>query len=180
MNCPNCGAPMGIVRDRDYWACAYCSTFYFPEANDEGVRVLGEASHLSCPVCREELVSGAVEQAPVLFCPKCRGILAAPPDFRKIVDLRRRASTKKEHVLHPLERSELERVILCPQCGQRMDTHPYYGPGNAVVDSCGRCALVWLDHGELTVIVTAPEERKRSPRETSSLLKRIIEQYRQD
>jgi Zn-finger nucleic acid-binding protein len=37
-----------------------------------------------------------------------------------------------------------------------MSVHPYYGPGNAVVDTCGDCLLVWLDHSELSVIVTAP------------------------
>lgn len=178
MNCPNCGASMQLVRDRDYWACAYCTTFHFPQANDEGVRVLGEESHLRCPVCRDELVSGAVEQTPVLVCQTCKGILAEPPDFRRIVDLRRRSSAKKEHVLHPLDASELDRVVLCPQCHQQMDTHPYYGPGNAVVDSCGRCALIWLDHGELTVIVTAPEERKRRPVGESTLIKRLIDEYR--
>ncbi|MEZ5361359.1 MAG: hypothetical protein R2748_03195 [Bryobacterales bacterium] len=36
-----------------------------------------------------------------------------------------------------------------------MDVHPYHGPGNAIVDTCGDCLLVWLDHSELTVITTA-------------------------
>jgi Zn-finger nucleic acid-binding protein len=33
-----------------------------------------------------------------------------------------------------------------------MDTHPYYGGGRVVVDTCHRCTLIWLDAGELTVI----------------------------
>ena len=33
-----------------------------------------------------------------------------------------------------------------------MDTHPYHAGGNAVIDTCDRCRLVWLDAGELTVI----------------------------
>jgi Zn-finger nucleic acid-binding protein len=33
-----------------------------------------------------------------------------------------------------------------------MDTHPYGGGGNAVIDSCFVCRLVWLDAGELTVL----------------------------
>jgi len=165
---------MRLVRDRDYWVCEYCTTFHFPRENDEGLRVLGEDSQLLCPVCRVELVTAAVEQAPVLTCPKCRGILTGPPNFRKIVDLRRRTSAKQEHVLHPLDPAELEREINCPQCARPMDAHPYYGPGNAVVDSCGHCALIWLDHGELTVIVTAPEERKHRPYKTSETMKRLI------
>ena len=30
-----------------------------------------------------------------------------------------------------------------------MSTHPYYGPGNVIIDSCETCNLVWLDFGEL-------------------------------
>jgi hypothetical protein len=37
-----------------------------------------------------------------------------------------------------------------------MATHPYYGPGNVVIDSCESCDLLWLDFGELKQIVDAP------------------------
>jgi Zn-finger nucleic acid-binding protein len=37
-----------------------------------------------------------------------------------------------------------------------MATHPYYGPGNVVIDTCTACDLVWLDFGELAQIVDAP------------------------
>jgi Zn-finger nucleic acid-binding protein len=37
-----------------------------------------------------------------------------------------------------------------------MDTHPYCGPGNIVIDSCNHCNVVWLDRGELGQVVNAP------------------------
>ena len=37
-----------------------------------------------------------------------------------------------------------------------MSTHPYFGPGNVVIDNCEACELVWLDFGELKQIVNAP------------------------
>ena len=40
----------------------------------------------------------------------------------------------------------------CPGCGEQMEVHPYYGPGNVLIDSCGECALVWLDRGEIATI----------------------------
>jgi Zn-finger nucleic acid-binding protein len=40
-----------------------------------------------------------------------------------------------------------------------MEVHPYYGPGNVVVDSCCHCGLVWLDAGEISMIETAPGAR---------------------
>jgi Zn-finger nucleic acid-binding protein len=49
--------------------------------------------------------------------------------------------------------------VACPVCGERMEVHPYYGPGPAVIDSCSRCGLIWLDRGEMTVIETAPGRR---------------------
>ncbi len=36
-----------------------------------------------------------------------------------------------------------------------MDVHPYYGPGNIVIDTCADCGLMWLDHGELTRVEQA-------------------------
>jgi len=43
-------------------------------------------------------------------------------------------------------------VLTCPNCQQRMDTHPYFGGGNVVVDTCEGCGLIWLDAGELAII----------------------------
>lgn len=37
-----------------------------------------------------------------------------------------------------------------------MDVHPYYGPGNIVIDTCSRCNVIWLDCGELQQIADAP------------------------
>jgi hypothetical protein len=33
-----------------------------------------------------------------------------------------------------------------------MDTHPYGGPGNVIIDNCERCELNWLDYGELAKV----------------------------
>jgi Zn-finger nucleic acid-binding protein len=55
-----------------------------------------------------------------------------------------------------------------------METHPYYGPGNVIIDSCGECDLVWLDFGELKQISDAPGGdrgvRKPVARDTSETL----------
>lgn len=37
-----------------------------------------------------------------------------------------------------------------------MDVHPYYGPGNIVIDTCSRCDVIWLDFGELRQVTDAP------------------------
>jgi Zn-finger nucleic acid-binding protein len=42
-----------------------------------------------------------------------------------------------------------------------MHTHPYAGGGNIVIDNCPRCALNWLDVGELEQVARAPERQRR-------------------
>jgi Zn-finger nucleic acid-binding protein len=52
-----------------------------------------------------------------------------------------------------------------------MLTHPYYGPGNVVIDNCAECDAIWLDFGELKQIVSAPGRdrgtRELVPRDTT-------------
>ncbi len=55
----------------------------------------------------------------------------------------------------PLNLEELSREIACPYCSEPMETHPYLGPGNVIVDNCGKCKVIWFDYGELNRIVTA-------------------------
>ena len=56
----------------------------------------------------------------------------------------------------PVDESELERKVMCPKCHQKMDTHYYFGGGHAVMSTCERCELHWLDGGMLMRIVRAP------------------------
>lgn len=37
-----------------------------------------------------------------------------------------------------------------------MNTHPYYGPGNVVIDTCSHCEVIWLDRAELGTTTGAP------------------------
>lgn len=157
MRCRQCGAPMKLVRDRDYFVCDYCTAFHFPsEESVDGVRVLGQATGRACPVCGTPLVSAAIEGQSVLHCPNCRGVLTQRRAFTEI--LRRKRSSEPAD-RRPLDPKELEREVCCPACGERMETHPYYGPGHLVIDTCGRCALIWFDHGEIDRIVRADRGR---------------------
>lgn len=162
MNCPNCAAPMQLVDRRDYFTCPYCTTFHFPaetSASDDRVRVLGGAADTSCPVCRTALSSATIQGQRVAYCQTCRGILASNGAFRQIAAARRSKHVGPATPPTPLDPAEYERELACPGCGSRMDVHPYYGPGNVVVDTCGACFLIWLDHGELSVIERAPGGR---------------------
>ena len=49
---------MTLVAGHDYYTCAYCTTFVFPEQTEDHVRVLTEPVGSSCPLCKHALVAG--------------------------------------------------------------------------------------------------------------------------
>ena len=152
MECSNCGAPMGLSESGGYLFCEYCSSLRFVSETDEGVVSTGTGAGESCPACRVELQAGSVEGQDVSYCARCRGILLKAAAFRKVIDARLKRGCSREVATR---RAEAAAAPLhdCPRCGAEMDRHPYYGPGDAVIDCCGECFLLWLDHPELTVIV---------------------------
>jgi Zn-finger nucleic acid-binding protein len=167
MNCRNCGGAMQLLAARGYFFCGYCGSFHFPEtAGDDGIRVLAEtAPPLPCPVCAQTLAQAMLDESfNVRYCANCRGALLPRASFATVVQKRRAWAADQPAPPVPLDKAELERTVTCPACAKRMDTHPYYGPGNVVMDSCGGCELIWLDFGELRQIVAAPG-RDRGRRE---------------
>lgn len=157
LNCPGCGAPMRLEDGRDSLVCDYCKQVCVPEANDDGVRILGESSDLACPVCAVPLVPASLARHRILYCTHCRGSLIVMGEFGALIgDLRAEAhgATASPHAPGP---RELERRIRCPKCGELMDTHFYCGPGNIVIDDCSHCEVNWLDAGELRIVSHAPD-----------------------
>lgn len=157
MDCPSCGAPLHLTAADDSLRCEYCRGVYVPEQNDEGVRVLGEASPLACPVCAVPLVQAALGGERIVYCKQCRGILVSMNAFVALVEALRAQNGDSVRIQPTPDRKQLERHIACPQCHQRMDTHFYEGPGNIIIDACSRCYLNWLDAGELMRVVRAPD-----------------------
>ena len=152
MNCPSCGAAMRTVGNRPHFHCPQCAAFHFPEETGDGVNVVGEPVGAACPVCRVPLQSALIDEETVCYCDKCRGFLTPIPTFSRIVERRRSRHGPNEQRSDPFDPAELRRELHCPDCNGRMDTHPYSGGGNAVVDACEECSLIWLDAGELAII----------------------------
>jgi LSD1 subclass zinc finger protein len=162
MNCPNCGAPLELVEGQAHFRCRFCATLHFPQPlahSADRVVPLGGATETNCPRCGECLLIGALDEVRVRYCATCRGILLGSDDFARLVHGRRRRYRGPDGQPRPLSQDDLTTHVACPQCAQVMEVHPYYGPGNQVIDSCGRCRLVWLDSGELAAIEQAPGRR---------------------
>jgi Zn-finger nucleic acid-binding protein len=103
----------------------------------------------------------------MLYCSGCFGMLVRRDHFGAIVNERRsrRGGLEQEDV-RPIDPLAYTRRLRCPACEGHMETHPYYGPGNVVIDSCAECDYVWLDHGELARVeraVGASEPASLSP-----------------
>ena len=160
-NCPACGAPLELRPGTEGFRCAYCHSTFFPQQPDDGVEVAKNesSSSLSCPVCQQPLVPAKLAGASVLYCTQCHGQLMPMPVLADIVD-ELRTKSDQETVQTSADRDELKRVLQCPQCNRRMDTHFYAGPGNVVVDGCDNCSLIWLDSGEATRIARAPDNEQ--------------------
>jgi Zn-finger nucleic acid-binding protein len=152
MNCPGCGAAMQAVGNHNHFHCTHCGQFLFPRETGDGVAPLGEPSTKSCPVCHLALEKAMIEGEEVRYCGKCRGFLCALDAFGRIVGKRRALHGPHEQVTEPFDPDELRRALGCPVCNARMVAHPYFGGGNAVVDTCEHCQSIWLDAGELAVI----------------------------
>lgn len=172
MNCRNCGAAMELFDRRRYYFCAYCGTFQFIETPVvEGIQVLERPQEaLPCPLCRAPLAKALLDEAEAVeHCEQCHGLLMTRAVFAEAVD-RRRSSESDVTMPAPIDKRELKRQVTCPSCLARMDVHPYYGPGNVVIDTCSRCDLVWLDFGELKQITEAPgRDRTQSWRASPDL-----------
>ena len=152
MNCPGCGAAMRPAGNRNYFLCDHCGGYHFPQETGDGVCPTDEPAGCDCPVCALPLVSALIDGEVVAYCGRCRGFLTLIPTFGGIVEKRRSKHTPNEEQPAPFDPAELKRVLKCPRCHKRMEAHPYAGGGNAVVDSCERCQLIWLDAGELPII----------------------------
>lgn len=159
MNCPSCGAPIALKPDTEGFKCDYCHAVFFPGEEDDGVQVSSEPGEQNdaCPLCRVPLVKATIAKTPLLYCTQCHGLLLPMQVLQSLIDDLREAP-RKPAVQTPPDHADLKRIVQCPRCNLRMDTHYYAGPGNVIVDTCGDCWLLWLDRGELTRIASAPDE----------------------
>ena len=159
MTCPSCGATLRLETDRASFQCSYCGNPFLPEANPDGVRSLSEPSKLACPACTTALVHAVAGDRRMFYCTGCRGMLIPMEVFPAIIQELRAQRQVSGVFVRPLDPNDLGRLTRCPQCGRKMDTHPYGGGGAVVLDACENCALNWLDAGELAKIASVRDRQ---------------------
>jgi len=152
---------MRLGENQDSLACEYCKSVYYPDPNEEGIRDLGEPSELHCPLCKTALVHASAERRRLLYCPGCRGSLVPMPVFVDLVHVLRSRRGGNVAAYETVNPHDLDRALMCPRCGKRMDTHYYAGGGSVAIDDCSPCELIWLDFGELSAIASATDRSSR-------------------
>ena len=155
---------MVLADSEDHFTCDHCSSLYFPKENRDGVRVMGTPGESDCPLCGKHLVLAWIGKTRALFCESCRGLLIRSIEFSRTIEHLRSQTERPPTTAPPLNKKHLERVIYCPYCGKGMDTHPYAGPSNIVIDNCPTCGVNWLDHAELHTIVHSPVRKRKDER----------------
>jgi Zn-finger nucleic acid-binding protein len=149
---------MHLKPDMESFRCDYCRSVYVPEKNDEGVRVLDEAVGEACPICNIPLVNAAIAKDRIDYCTGCHGMLITMGTFQSLVNELPHEGGGAGTLIPPkADKDDLRRKIGCPRCHHPMDAHFYAGPGNAIIDSCETCSLIWLDRGELMRIARASD-----------------------
>ncbi len=162
MHCFNCGALVDVAPFSDFATCEHCGSTRELRLLEEGLdRVVWteEQTGTPCPRCGEGLLRAHLEGHAAEGCPECGGVLLANASFGAIVRQRRRNYLAAPFTPRAVDLDDLTDPIYCPGCERTMEVHPYYGPGCQIIDSCGRCELVWIDSGELTAIERAPGMR---------------------
>ena len=166
MNCHNCHGHMIQVRNQNHYYCQPCNTFQFPtdiESAEDGLKPSGKVTDFQCPKCKLALEVGLLRGlVDVCFCQNCRGYVIDSSTLGHVITELRGSYQGPDDIPRPLDPREMDELDTCPACWELMDAHPYYGPGNVVLDTCIHCQLVWFDHGELARIVRAPGVRPGS------------------
>ena len=166
MTCENCGAPMRLSRDQGLMICDYCGGQTTPPTDEDGVVVLEPTKH-NCPVCATAwadahiLVRATIDSHELLYCTSCHGMLLEMENFLPLVDVLREYRNWSRSSLAQ-RKFDAREVLGCPLCQHEMDRHLYGGGGNVEVDSCEQCSVLWLDRGELSRIVAAPDRDVRT------------------
>jgi Zn-finger nucleic acid-binding protein len=99
----------------------------------------------------------ALAKIRILYCTKCRGMLIPMAVLEGLIE-EQRVLEGGTFIQPAADDRDSRRRINCPHCHKLMDAHRYAGPGNVYIDSCEGCLLIWLDRGELTRMVHAPDE----------------------
>jgi Zn-finger nucleic acid-binding protein len=106
----------------------------------------------ACPRCSSALVSQSVGLTTVERCPGCQGLWVPAAEFNELVlDLDRQEAVRQAEAERAVA-GEAVQYLRCPHCAATMARTNFARRSGIFVDSCRKHG-VWLDHGELRLLV---------------------------
>ena len=111
---------------------------------------------IRCPACRKEMEFCVNDNYEFAGCPQCRGMLFQQPVFAQATEHLRNQVSLPRLAPAPMDPTQVKVDRCFPTCGSKLETHAFCGAGNAVIDTCSSCGVIFLDAGELTKLVRAP------------------------
>ena len=144
LSCRNCGGVLKCAENYAAYRCEYCHSVAVLSETPllvDGIQPTNDAAGSSCPACSDGLHTAQLDGRPILYCPGCFGMFVRREHFGAIVNERRSRRVGLEHEdFRPIDPLASTRRLRCPGCEGYLEAHPYYGPGNVVIDSCAECS----------------------------------------
>jgi heat shock protein HtpX len=134
-------------------------------------------SNVSCPSCRQPLVTETYEGTQILQCRFCAGILLDSVKIPRIIARTGRerpcserinslakAVVKGNQIRYPSQKRREDGkgfipLLSCPKCGNPM-SRGFYSQAHLIeVDRCSFCGITWFDQDELEMLQCLIENR---------------------
>jgi Zn-finger nucleic acid-binding protein len=106
---------------------------------------------VNCPRCKSSLIVVEYHKIELDWCPSCEGLWFDRGEM-ELVATRLSGSTATPAATTPADTREGR--LKCPLCRARMDKRYLGSPPVIIADICPSCGGLWLDHGELELIVS--------------------------
>lgn len=172
LRCPSCGGP----SDPKATVCSYCHVslhpvrcpwcFAWTYAESRDCPSCGAKSDppdetrppLSCPGCKERLISRSLGRAHLSGCGRCGGVWADATSFQVICEDRAAQAAylgEGSMLPRPVISDPTDSPVMyrpCPSCGELMNRFNFAGCSGVILDAC-KPHGVWFDADELRRIV---------------------------
>jgi len=109
---------------------------------------------MRCPACDRSLTEHTIGEFQVDICSSgCRGIWFDRFELQKVDEAHENLGERLlELASGEVTAQPVNQRYSCPRCAMIMMRHQFQPSVRVEVDTCPKCAGVWLDHGELTAI----------------------------
>jgi uncharacterized protein len=125
-----------------------------------------------CPECDLELVTTVVATIELDSCQQCSGIWFDYNELKTVSETDSRHLPEMDNLLSVAERTVERRKRKCPCCKTLMSLKQR---GDVELDNCQRCAGIWLDGGELTLVLEAYQKERERLKRGEEAGKKVLE-----